>query len=273
MFKIGFMQGRLVKSEKPNFIQSFPWKNWKKEFHLANENKIKILEWTLDYRKFNQNPLIDIKKLSILQKIKNKHNIKINSVTCDFYMQKPYIKAKTNSLKKKIKKNIFALIDSCHKIKIKYLIIPLVDNSKLRSAYDEKNTINFFLSFKEILRKKKVNILFEIDYTPKKLLNFINKFNDSYGINYDSGNSASFGYNLINEQIYFDRVKNVHIKDRKYKGTTVKLGEGDCNFTQLFKILKKKRYNNNLILQTAKTWKNNEVEEILDNIKFLKKFF
>ena len=91
MFKIGFMQGRLVKSEKPNFIQSFPWKNWKKEFHLANENKIKILEWTLDYRKFNQNPLIDIKKLSILQKIKNKHNIKINSVTCDFYMQKPYI--------------------------------------------------------------------------------------------------------------------------------------------------------------------------------------
>ena len=117
MFKIGFMQGRLVKSEKPNFIQSFPWKNWKKEFHLANENKIKILEWTLDYRKFNQNPLIDIKKLSILQKIKNKHNIKINSVTCDFYMQKPYIKAKTNSLKKKIKKNIFALIDSCHKIK------------------------------------------------------------------------------------------------------------------------------------------------------------
>ena len=61
MYKIGFMQGRLVKSEKPNFIQSFPWKELEKEFYLANKNKIKILEWTLDFEKFDQNPLIDKK--------------------------------------------------------------------------------------------------------------------------------------------------------------------------------------------------------------------
>ena len=273
MYKIGFMQGRLVKSEKPNFIQSFPWKNWKKEFYLANKNKIKILEWTLDFEKFDQNPLIDKKKHPTIKKLKKKNNIKINSVTCDFYMQKPYTKAKTNILKKKIKRNLIKLLDSCNKLNIKYVIIPLVDNSKLKSIKEENETVNFFLSFREILKKTKINIIFEIDYSPKKLLNFINKFDNFYGINYDSGNSASLGYSLKSEQIYFDKVKNVHIKDRKYKSTTVKLGEGNCNFKELFKILKKKRYKNNLILQTAKTWHNREVEEILDNIKFIKKFF
>ena len=34
-YSIGFMQGRLVPDER-NKIQSFPWKNWKKEFQLAN---------------------------------------------------------------------------------------------------------------------------------------------------------------------------------------------------------------------------------------------
>ena len=81
------------------------------------------------------------------------------------------------------------------------------------------------------------------------------------------------GYNINEEKAYFNKVYNVHIKDRLLRGTTVKLGEGNCDFVKLFKVLKSKKYNNNLILQTAKTWKNNEVGEILDNIKFIKKFF
>ena len=119
MNKIGFMQGRLVKSEKPKLIQSFPWKNWKKEFYLADKNKIRILEWTIDYEKFNQNPLINIKSLPIIKKLKKKYNININSVTCDFYMQKPYIKAKTKKLKNNIRNNFISLISSCKLMKIK----------------------------------------------------------------------------------------------------------------------------------------------------------
>ena len=270
--KIGFMQGRLVKSEKPKLIQSFPWKNWKKEFYLADKNKIRILEWTIDYEKFNQNPLINKKSLPIIKKLKKKYNININSVTCDFYMQKPYIKAKTKKLKNNIRNNFISLISSCKLMKIKYIVVPLVDNSKLSSSSEEKKTIEFFLSFREILRKTGINILFEIDYEPKKLLRFINKFDNYYGINYDSGNSASLGYDLKNEKIYFNRVRNVHIKDRKFKGTTVKLGSGNCNFSQLFKILKKINYKNNLILQTAKTLLNEEVKEMLDNIKYIKQY-
>ena len=49
-----------------------------------------------------------------------------------------------------------------------------------------------------------MKILFEIDYSPKKILKFINKFDDCYGINYDTGNSASLGFKIADEKIYFN---------------------------------------------------------------------
>ena len=58
-------------------------------------------------------------------------------------MQKPYTKAKTNNLKKD-KRNLIKLLDSCNKLNIKYIIIPLVDNSKLNSIKEENETVNFF---------------------------------------------------------------------------------------------------------------------------------
>ena len=78
MHKIGFMQGRLIKSERKNFVQSFPWKNWKQEFYIAKKNKIHLMEWTIDYFKFYQNPLIDERQLNIIKKLKKNNNLKID---------------------------------------------------------------------------------------------------------------------------------------------------------------------------------------------------
>ena len=54
--RFGVMQGRLVNQER-NKIQSFPWKNWKKEFKILKENKFNLLEWTVDSEKFTSNPI------------------------------------------------------------------------------------------------------------------------------------------------------------------------------------------------------------------------
>ena len=48
--------------------------------------------------------------------------------------------------------------------------------------------------------KTNIKILFEIDYSPRKVLNFINRFNNNFGINYDTGNSASLGFKLNEEK-------------------------------------------------------------------------
>ena len=82
----------------------------------------------------------------------------------------------------------------------------------------------------------------------------MSKLPDSqFGLNYDTGNSASLGYE-INEEFscYSKRIKNIHIKDRKFKGTTVPLGEGDVDFKLLFRLVKNYHYNKLFILHSAR---------------------
>ena len=91
--KIGVMQGRLTPMID-NKIQSFPKKNWAKEFRLAKKLNLKYIEWTLDYKDIFLNPIFvksEIKKISFLKK---KYSIKIISLTGDCFMQKPFWKVK-----------------------------------------------------------------------------------------------------------------------------------------------------------------------------------
>ena len=78
-------------------------------------------------------------------------------------------------------------------------------------------------------------------------MKFISNFNDSFGINYDIGNSAYYGFKFTNEKKYFSRVYNIHVKDRDKNGQSVPLGSGLANFNEMFSYLKIK-YNGHLIL-------------------------
>ena len=116
-------------------------------------------------------------------------------------------------------------------------------------------------------------VLFEMDYKPKLIIPFIKKFKSNrVGINYDTGNSASLGYDLLQELKYFKYVKNIHIKDRKLFGTTVRLGEGNVDFKKFFKLLHSKNYKGNLILQTARSKNNRHTLELKKNINFIKNY-
>ena len=242
--KIGIMQGRLVPREIKSRLQSFPWKNWEKEINFLKEEKIKYLEWTIDYRNFLNNPLI--KKPYYVKKILKKNKVKVNSITADFFMQKPiYLdNVKTDEFLKK-------LIDCCKFVGIKYVIIPLVDNSSIKKdKTKEVKIIRYFKNLNNFLKKKNVEILFELDLPPKRVMKLIKKFTSRFGINYDTGNSAGNGYNFKFEKEYFKYVKNIHIKDKNLKGHSVNVSKGIYNFNKFFKHIKAINYKKNIILQT-----------------------
>ena len=72
--KIGFMQGRLVDSERKNRIQYFPARNWIKEIKLAKKNRLELMEWTIDNENIHKNPLYNEKlfiNISLLKKNTN----------------------------------------------------------------------------------------------------------------------------------------------------------------------------------------------------------
>ena len=264
------MQGRLS-AKIGKKIQAFPSKNWKEEFSKAKSLGLKSIEWTLDYRNLKKNPILSKKGQVEIKRLSKKNSIKINSITGDCFMQNPFWKKKNNQ---KLLNDLIKIIHSCKILGIKYLVVPLVDNGSIVNKKDEKKLLDSCKYILKYLKKSNVKVVFESDFSPKKLKNFIEKFDNRYfGINYDVGNSAGLDYKIDDEfRFYGKYIYNLHIKDRVKFGKTVRLGNGNADFIKLFKNLEKIKYTKNLILQTARSNNNRDIEEIKINLDYLKKF-
>jgi len=266
---LGFMQGRLSPTSKGK-IQFFPEENWEKEFHLANKIGLKNMEWTLDYKNLFINPIFTNEGIKKIKYLSKKYKIKIKTLTGDCFMQKPFWKYKNS---KKYIEDFKKIIKACSNLKIKYIIFPLVDKSSIKTNKEEIKIILKFKKLNKFLKKNNIKILFESDYTPKNLKKFIKKFNkENFGINYDSGNSASLNYD-VNEEFnqYGKYIKNIHIKDRVLNGKTIRLGKGNADFNNIFNCIRKIKYKKLLVLQTARSLgKNNDIKEININLNFIK---
>ena len=185
-------------------------------------------------------------------------------------MQNPFWKKKNH---KREVSDLKKIIKACSNLGIKFIVVPLVDNGSLKKLWHEKKLIVIFNSLMNFLKKNRIIILFESDYDPKRLKDFIRKFNpDVFGINYDTGNSAALGFHVKEEFYYYGKyIKGVHIKDRILNGKTVRLGEGNVNFKLFFKLLKRIKYKNHIIFQTARSQNNKDVQEMKINLKYISK--
>lgn len=264
----GIMQGRLSPLIKKK-IQAFPVKHWRQEFKDIKKIDLNIIEWTLDYKNLNKNPLLTLPGKKAIKALCKKYSINIHSVTCDCFMEKPFWKIKNN---KKILNYLKKIIFSSGELKIKYIVIPLVDKGSINNLKQEKKLISICKEYTKFLKINNTNIIFESDFKPKILSMFIKKFESKhFGINYDTGNSASLDYDINNEFLNYGKfIRNIHIKDRKKFGKTVRLGKGNANFRKLFQNLKKIKYKGNLIMQTARSIKNNHLEELKINLKYIR---
>jgi len=144
------------------------------------------------------------------------------------------------------------------------MAVPLVDNGQLETSEQEDILVKFLMEQHSFFVENNLKIIFEIDYSPFEVTRFITALpKDSFGINYDIGNSAALGYNPLEEFAAFGpRVLNVHIKDRALGGSTVPLGKGNADFEAVFKALADLGYHGNFILQTARSSEGNH-EEVL----------
>jgi hexulose-6-phosphate isomerase len=268
--KIGFIQGRLSPITN-NRIQQFPWDSWKNEFAIASKIDIRLIEWTIDTFKFCQNPLINLNYWEEINTIASKNNIFIPSVTCDYFMENPPWKSDLNL----IKKGIIAIFRGMKNISAKILVVPLVDNSSLLESSNVNIVKNLFTDLIPEISQNNIQIAFECDLNPERLLDFISKFDRNYfGINYDIGNSASLGFDPNKEfKAYGSRITNVHVKDRKLNGSTIPLGEGDADFLRIFRLLHEENYQGNLILQTARSKEGKDAEVLVKYKKLVERWW
>ena len=268
--KIGFIQGRLSPITN-NRIQQFPWDSWQNEFAIASKIDIRLVEWTIDTFKFYQNPLISLNQWEEINTIASKNNIFIPSVTCDYFMENPPWKSDLNL----IQKGIIAIFQGMKNISAKILVVPLVDNSSLLESSNVNIVKKLFTDLIPEISQNNIQIAFECDLNPERLLDFISEFDRNYfGINYDIGNSASLGFDPNKEfKAYGSRITNVHIKDRKLNGSTIPLGEGDADFLRIFRLLQEENYQGNLILQTARSKEGKDAEVLVKYKKLVERWW
>ena len=262
MSRIGFLQGRMSPLVDGQ-IQAFPKDHWRDEFLLGDKHDIRMIEWTLDYKGLNENPLLTSEGQQEIKRMSSEYSVSIPSLTGDCFMQTPFWKM-SKAQRERSERDFLAVVDACSIMGIKYIVVPLVDNGSLETTQEEEVLVEFMERHTEVFQLKEVVIIFESDFDPPELKRFIAQFPvGGFGINYDTGNSASLGYQFQDEiEAYGDQILNVHLKDRLLGGTTVPLGTGNAKLPETISALERQGYQGNYILQTARVLDNDHVGAI-----------
>jgi len=259
---IGFMQGRLSPIVDGQ-IQAFPWDNWQEEFRIAAGIGLFRMEWTLDQERLYSNPIMTAEGQQQIKELSVRYGVSIPSLTGDCFMQAPYWK-ESGEIRHELQRDFVQIVRACSVVGIRQIVVPLVDAGSLNTPEEETVLRKYLLGIQAELVKLGVRVIFESDFAPAELAKMIEKFpEDSFGINYDTGNSAALGFSAAEEfRCYSHRITNVHIKDRVFGGTTVPLGEGSADFVTIFEELNRAKYAGNLILQTARSKTDDHAEAL-----------
>jgi L-ribulose-5-phosphate 3-epimerase len=274
---LGFMQGRLS-APIDGKIQAFPPDIWQDEFAIGKKLGFTCMEWIFEVSNIDKNPLYTDIGVEEIKKVKQESGILINSVVADYFMERLLF-----GENKTVRDNIDmlkVLIIQCHKCGIPIIEIPLVDGSALRSSADKKELVQNMEEPLRLAQELGVKISLETSLPPREFKNLIMKFKPfKVCVNYDMGNSASLGFDPMEELSLLGKyIINVHIKDRLKAGGTVPLGKGATDFKAVFDGLKQSNYSGDFILQAARqdlsvTEDNKEPDETLrEYISFMKPY-
>jgi hexulose-6-phosphate isomerase len=150
---------------------------------------------------------------------------------------------------------------------IRRVVIPFVDNSSIDDEVDEARAVEVLQGVLGQAEKADVELHLETSLDPRSFGSLLAKLPHPYlKVNYDSGNSASLGYDVREEiAAYGDRVGSVHIKDRIRGGGTVPLGTGNAEIPVLLSELFRIGYKGDFVMQIARGEAGKELGWIRQN--------
>ena len=270
MLPIGIMQGRLLPKINGRF-QCFPSERWRDEFPLAQQAGLQLIEWIYEVYGSERNPLTTDEGIAELEVLSVKHEVAVRSLCADYFMDHPLLANPEEGLKK-----LSWLLDRCQRAGIKRIILPFVDASRLADEEEESAIVDLLLRVAPEAGRVGIELHLETDLPPARFAKLIARLPEPvFRVNYDSGNSASNGYNVTEEfAAYGRRIGSLHFKDRVRGGGTVPLGTGNADFRALRTALKSIAYDDDVILQVARGREGDELDwisairESVENILF-----
>ena len=104
------------------------------------------------------------------------------------------------------------LIINLSKLKGKVIVLPFVDNSSLKSTNHLIKVSNFLNNLSKICNEKSISLALETDLEPNEFIDLLKTIATAHiSINYDSGNSASLGFNIIDELDIYGNLYQIFI--------------------------------------------------------------
>jgi L-ribulose-5-phosphate 3-epimerase len=260
--RLGVMQGRLS-APINNQIQAFPENGWQDEFRLCRMLGLQCIEWIYEYGGHESNPLMSDAGIDDMMKLEKMFSVDIGSVVADYFMVQRLFGNDQVMIKNAID-NLYALIDQCKKSSIAIIELPFVDASALCTLEDIKQLRETLRGVLKYASDKNILISLETSLPPRQFHELIESFcSPCVKVNYDMGNSASLGYDPVEEIMLLGKyIINVHIKDRLLGGGTVPLGCGNTDFKSVFATLKSVGYHGDFILQAARRDLSHQTEYV-----------
>ena len=248
---LGIIQGRL--SEPVNgHIQEFPIA-WRKEFEFLDEYGLTHIEWLITKGSAKTNPAFDT-NVSLVE-------LPISSLCADTLVDSRIVD------KDYLTTHLTPICESAVRNEIDMITIPLLEDSSV-----EDSEIRY--KFKKLIvefAKKFPNLKFSFECElPIEGLYDILELSDNFYVTYDTGNITSYG--LQHEKYidaFYQKINNVHLKDRTYDARTVYPTTGDTNFKLIFKKLASLGYNGPYTMQTARGMTGFEAWTVLDHKEIL----
>jgi L-ribulose-5-phosphate 3-epimerase len=246
---IGTMQGRLLPKFQGRY-SAHPLGYWKDEFPLAANLGLENIEFILDFNDVSLNPLMDSKGVDEILSLSLKTGIKVKKVCANYFMEAP-LHSLSREVAKESQKVLHSLIRNSRQLCITDIVIPCEGQSSLIDKGSKERFIENIQSSIELAETLDINLSLETDLAPSPFAELLEELKSPIiSINYDTGNSASLGYDPVEELLaYGNRISGIHIKDRKYREGSTILGTGDTNFELFFRELKKINYKGPFIME------------------------
>lgn len=248
--EIGIMEGRLL----PKYLgryQAHPVGYWQQEFPLAKNLGLSSIEFILDFNDFESNPLMSEYGIQELQKVVSENGVEVKSVCADYFMEAPLHSA-DQQIAAESMRVLNRLVNGANALGITDIVIPCVDQSSVKGSKADRDRLIAALSaFLESNKDLDIHLALETDLGPQEFGELLSALPfHQISVNYDSGNSASLGFDVKEEfDVYGDKITDLHIKDRIYQGGSVVLGTGNVNWDLFFEQLMRINYKGITIMQ------------------------
>ncbi len=266
---LGIIQGRLLPRYKGRY-QAFPAHYWQSEFSLAKAFGFSAIEWIVDEDTFVDNPITTAKGLESILPIIKETGIAVRSLCFDLAMQVPFHSENQVHTETRLK----TILPLASQLGVRDIVIPCVDQSRLTSEKDELKFLKSLETLTPLAETHNISLNLEMDLAPKAFKAFLSRCSDSIKVNYDTGNSASLGYDPEEEfEAYGSRISNLHLKDRVLHGSSVFLGTGHTNFPKLFSLISQYSFDGIYTLQASRSEDyRHEHDHLLKQIAFISPF-